>query len=172
MTNLTELHQINQRWRAWMDANTPFKTPSTLDSLRYMDGETREVRDLWMREQLNHARNNGRQSSIYQELADVAMMALTALPDGGFERTQFMPSDIDFLCSWADSAVIDYRQDNDGWDRFVEGIIAFVDEYPGMDLPAELANCHYRLAWKHGSRAYAEQYADLGCDPWLAEAQP
>lgn len=156
IVDLTALWHTNRRWRAWMDANTKFVTPDTLDALRYMDGECREVRDLWMRQQKpEHVRNNGRDSTIEQELADVAMMALTALPEpppmGGFGVF-----DADYMCDNANNAVLAFRMNVPSWDRRVYWTLNHVLAYPGLDLPAELDRCHRRLAIKHGMGALAK----------------
>ena len=165
--DLTVLWHTNRRWRAWMDANTKFVTPKTLGCLRHMRNETCEAADLLMRlEYPEEARNNGRHSTVEQELADVAMMALTALdkpPEvSRSSRTEF---DIDYLCHYANDAVIEFREDSGEWGWWqaeVESVIDFVLVYPGLDLPAELGRCWRRLAVKHGKPALMTLWREQG----------
>jgi hypothetical protein len=170
MINLTELHERNKRWRAWMDANTPFKTPDTLDCLRYAAGECAEVRDLWMRERLaGHARNNERTSTINQELADVAMMILTVFDPEPHHKGLEHGFNIDFLCDAANEAIIACGQGYD-WTYGATEVIAHVLAYPGFNLATELDDCHTRLGLKHGGVTLLHAIAQTGVVPW--EAQP
>lgn len=169
--DLQALWHENRRWRQWMDANTKFQTPETIDTLRYMLIECCEVLDLWMRDRNpDHARNNERNSTIHQELADVAMLALTAIPED-FELSTVGPVlhvfGIDDCCLYAAQAVQSYEAGDRRWRGICEDILIFVLAHEGMDLPAELRKCHRRLAWKHGSAALAEQ-AQGDVMPWEA----
>lgn len=171
-TGLAALWERNRLWRAWMDANTPFVTPETLDTLRYMLIECCEVLDLWMRDRNpNHARNNERNSTICQELADVAMLALTAIPDGSDLSTVgpvLYVFDIDECCLYAAQAIQSYKENDRRWRGICEDILIFVLAHDGFDLAAELDKCHRRLAWKHGSHALAAAGSDA---PWMVEAE-
>lgn len=170
-TDLTTLWHTNRRWRNWMDANTKFVTPDTLDCLRYLSGECHEVRDLWMRqEKPGHARNNERDSTIEQELADVVMLALTALDEPpeplGAGAVVF---DVDYLCHFADDAVMECRDEKRGrWGASVEWVIDYVLAYPALDLAAELDRCWRRLAVKHGGMRIVLHLTSLGltADEW------
>jgi hypothetical protein len=163
MTNLAELHERNKRWRAWMDANTPFKTPDTLDALRLALVASARALEAWVNQ--THARNNERASTINQELADVAMMILTALDseptDNGIENG----FDIDNLCDAANDAVIECRYHNE-WVYAANDVFAIVLEYPGFDLATELDACHTRLGLKHGGVTILDAIAQTGVVPW------
>ncbi len=158
-TDLTVLWHTNRRWRAWMDANTRFVTPDTLDCLRYLSGECHEVRDLWMRqEKPGHARNNERNSTIGQELADVVMLALTVLDKPPVKDEWFIYEDsfdVDQMCDAANMAVMVYRWESN-WRPDVFNVLGHVLAYPGLDLAAELDRCWRRLAMKHGQEAYED----------------
>ena len=162
-TDLTALWRTNRRWRAWMDANTRFVTPDTLQCLRHMRNETCEAADLLMRiDHPEEVRNNGRDSTVEQELADVVVMALTVLsepPDArevsGWKRHP-VEFDIDYLCHHANDAVNEYKENDSEFSWWIPAayrVIEFVLAYPGLDLPAELDRCWRRLAVKHGMMA-------------------
>lgn len=188
-TDLQALWQENRRWRQWMDANTPFVTPDDpVDTLRYArDEAASEVKmeylalslaqvsasqasDRWMRSRLTeHARNNVRRSTLYEELADVAMLLLTALPTGnGFSPDPICMIDgLDELCFTLALAVVNCGEYADNWCVNASDSLHFIATYPDFDLTAELRKCHRRLAWKHGNAALAEQ-AQGDAMPWEA----
>lgn len=191
-TDLQALWERNRLWRAWMDANTPFVTPEDrIDTLRYSrDEAASEVKleylalslaqvsasqasDRWMRERLvEHARNNVRRSTLYEELADVAMLLLTAYPaDRSFSPDPVCVfDDLDNLCLVLSAAVVSYDKRVGDWWLNVSDSLHFIAHYPGFDLAAELDKCHRRLAWKHGSAALAEQVRG-DVMPWMVEAE-
>jgi hypothetical protein len=163
--NLTELHERNKRWRAWMDANTPFKTPDTLDCLRYALTEAAEAMDVWLREKnQTHARNNERNHSLHAELADTAMMLLTALP----EITEFysysgpMDHALDYICLDIVECIMEELVGNP-WDSCA---LAYIAAYSGFDLATELEACHTRLGLKHGGTVILDAIAKHGVVPW------
>lgn len=175
MTDLTELHARNRRWRVWMDANTPFKTPDTLDCLRYALTEAAEAMDVWLREKnQTHARNNERNHSINQELADTAMMLLTALPEVEPLMSLFSDSvPLDTTCARIAVAVCNYAiyPSGDAWIRNAEGALTDIANYPGFNLAAELKYCHFRLAWKHGKVQFKAAQVQTGsAAPWEMQA--
>jgi hypothetical protein len=151
MTNLAELHERNKRWRAWMDANTPFKTPDTLDCLRYALTEAAEAMDVFLREKnQTHARNNERNHSLHAELADTAMMLLTALEHPP-RRSLYCICPLDDVVFYIANAVY-YCSIEDDWTQDAESAIELIANYPGFDLATELEACHARLGLKHGGK--------------------
>lgn len=175
-TDLQQLWRINRNWRRWMDANTSFVTPSVIDTLRYSLIEASEALDAWMRSQNpGHARNNGREHTIEQELADTAMLLLTAYPaeeakHDAFEMAVISLDTLDDLCYSLCAAIMSYSEDVNDWWLNVSDSLHFIANYPGFDLAAELGKCHRRLALKHGGEAYARclQLASE-IEPWLVE---
>jgi hypothetical protein len=151
MINLTELHERNKRWRAWMDANTPFKTPDTLDCLRYALTEAAEAMDVWLREKnQTHARNNERNHSLHAELADTAMMLLTAIDGQNLTPETPKTGTLDLICFSVASAVFRCAT-IERWEYTVVYALRMIANYPSFDLSIELDICHKRLAIKHGS---------------------
>lgn len=159
--DLTALWHTNRRWRAWMDANTKFVTPDTLDCLRYALIESCEALDSWMRARLpDHARNNGRDHTVESELADTAMLLLTALTEFMMNQSQYRTAKpivrtLDDIClAAAESAY--YCSTDTIWEDKAYLALLMVVGYPGLDLPAELDRCHRRLAIKHGMGALSK----------------
>lgn len=177
-TDLQQLWRINRNWRRWMDANTSFVTPSVIDTLRYSLIEASEALDAWMRSQNpGHARNNGREHTIEQELADTAMLLLTALPSEFVEEANLRipeQTDLDriimdisrgvYACGYLDGGY------GAVWACYLAPALRKIEYYPGFDLATELGKCHRRLALKHGGEAYARclQLASE-IEPWLVE---
>lgn len=56
-------------------------TPGRIDSLRFAFTEAGEALDAYLRTIPQYARNNARNMSVPEELADCAMMLCTALPE-------------------------------------------------------------------------------------------
>lgn len=161
MIDFRELWQLNRRWRQWMAANSEFVTPDTIDTLRYCRIECNEAADVELRNRLSkHPRNNGRDNTVYEELADALMLALTALPekvvwqdikDSDFPIDNALRMDI--ICHRANMAVY-YNASYSTVDTIpVTALCARIAEYPGMNTHLELCKCWHRLAWKHASKA-------------------
>lgn len=173
-TNLRTLWEINHRWRMWMDENTGFKTPDTLDCLRYSVCEAAEALDAWMRQKnQHHARNNGREHTVEQELADVAMLLLTALPEESLQDWHLVDNELNSLEQLSlhiAFAVEGYKRGFDSWTFDVMIALRYIEEYPNHAMAWRLAECHSRLAMKHGQAAYVIGL-QLNCEaePWLIE---
>lgn len=110
---LSWLIDVVSQFREQMDEY--WATPSIIDALRYTDGEAREARDIWMRENLNHARNNERDWDFEHEVADMLIMGATALngldswePPDPKERSGY-GYDPDDICTMTTEAVDFYR---------------------------------------------------------------
>lgn len=136
---------------------------NTAEILRIMDSHAHESRDLWMRERLPaHARNHPRANKIRQELAQVVMLALTALDN--VDMGWIVPvtaADLDYICKTASQAVDDYGVSLDGWRWTVHHLLAAAAAYPGVDVAADLRECWSRLAWKHASRDMGQYPKEL-----------
>lgn len=160
------IHAMNAAWRAWMAKHSGFVAPETIDTLRYMRGELAEAADAEMRQRLSkHPRNNGRDHNVYQELADAAMLALTALPDVDEEEVLYGICEInanseaellDWMIFLAADAVTEAV--HNVWITLVWRILHGIAQYPGMALEQELRRCWWRLAWKHAGEAKAKCY--------------
>ena len=92
MNELQKLHQMVWRFRAVMEPH--WATPGPVDCLRYAFCEAGEAMDAWLRQQRpNDSRNNERQPDVLDELADCAIMLLSAVPEVNWEiaRTELFP---------------------------------------------------------------------------------
>lgn len=167
-TDWVELHRLNRVWREWMDAHSKFVTPDTIDSLRYARIEANEAADLELRQKLpDHARNNERNHTIFGELAQVAMLVLTALPKIDFEKAaqdrlfhSELPA-IDSFCDLANSAVVECVQNFDYWRAYAHALLMTIETYPGFDANTHLRQCWSALAWKHASQHMHEYPEEL-----------
>lgn len=168
MSDLTELYERNRKWRVWMDANTPFKTPDTLDCLRYAVTEIAEAMDVWLRQNNQaHARNNGRNHDLYAELADTAMMLLTALdgmPDDTWPDIAYDShfADMDGLCQLIIRSIPWYRDEIFYWRCDAYQALHHIANYPGMDLLAELDKRHQELSFKWGKNKLIDWWEGQG----------
>lgn len=110
---LRSLHAYNEAFRTEM-ADTRWVRPSTADSLRYVCQEAAEVLSDWMKLHRAHARNHV--GDLHGELADLVMMALTALPAGwdgpGVLALCVNDFNVDDLVFWASDALRDYLAGN------------------------------------------------------------
>jgi hypothetical protein len=104
-----------------------------MDSLRYAFTEAGEAMDAWLREQRpNDARNNERQPDVLDELADAAIMLVTAVPNYSHNVMWGTRShDIDGICTEIASATVigAYHP---------QAAVGFIAAYPGMDLEARV----------------------------------
>lgn len=163
-TDWIELHRLNRVWRAWMDGNSPFQTPEPLDTLRYLSEECHEARKCWMVERLpTQPRARKPDSTIYQELGQAVMLALTYLPDAEIMRcVELLHEDTDYICHCATMAILyhnTYEVPHIARE-WVRNLLAAIDGYPGMDVTKELHDCHHRLGWRWAS----EKWAKLGSE--------
>jgi hypothetical protein len=72
-------HRIVWQYRNKLERVWP--TPGRIDSLRFAFTEAGEAMDAELRKVPQYARNNDRNMSVIEELADCAMMLCTALPE-------------------------------------------------------------------------------------------
>ncbi len=168
------LWRLNRQWRQWMEANSEFVTPNTIDTLRYLRIECNEAADVELRNRLSkHPRNNGRDNTVHEELADALMLGLTALPDpekwigalcDDIDVTDDIDVIMDNICDQANQAVILFGDGSHAWFLWTADLIVAISRYPGMLTGFELKKCWYRLAWKHASKAMDSYPEEL--KPW------
>lgn len=142
-------------------------TPTILDAIRFAGTEAFEAVDALLRCNTNYARNNERQQDILEELADCAMMLLTALgPDYEFRPmnvTYSNPSEeyLDWIAGDVGASLAAYKR----WEAitrkhgrdanrhiYEEGILlalGFIVNYPGMDLVPMIDARLERIRRKH-----------------------
>jgi len=129
-------------------------TPDTLDSLRFAVTEAGEAMDAWLRDKGGYARNTDKQHSVNAELADCAMMMLTAMgetfsippsylkfPRTGLEEIIWCVSiaAYSFAATNCDTGI--------AWSN--RGLIEIL-RYPDLDLRTELSARLERIERKHG----------------------
>lgn len=163
--NIEKVHALVWNFRALHGAVWP--TPDRVDALRFAYCESAEALDAWLRQQARFNRNRQKSLHVLDELADTAIMLVTAL---GFGRQQHTverePVSLDAICG---GVAFIFRCVGKGFaDTFIERAIretvGDIALYPGMDLEARVA---LRL---EGIRARVT--ASTGSVGELRQAQP
>jgi len=150
---------LDMVWAFRREMQHVWPTPDTeIDSLRYADCEAREALDAWMRiNRPDHKRNHERDADILGELADCALMLLTALgPTYQFQYVSYVSDvipTIDDICWYVARAHRLIEREGDEWYYDAESALAAIDAYPGMDLTKQLYIRMSRLRKKHLDRA-------------------
>ena len=150
---LQECHRLV--WAFRKEIEPYWATPDPLNSLRYAFCEAAEAMDAWLRaERPNDSRNNERQNDVLDELADCAIMLLTAYPEGiddaniYFQDYDFM---IELISKYISTAIV--RMAAGGtWASHaseIEDAICFIANYPGMELKQRIQGRLARIAFKH-----------------------
>jgi NTP pyrophosphatase (non-canonical NTP hydrolase) len=163
VTDLRGVHEMVWSFRREMEAaGGAWQTPPPQDSLRYACTEAGEAMDAWLRAQRpDDGRNTTRQRDLLAELADCAIMLLSAVP--AFERLSLPATvapgavSIDGLAATVGAAVglfaEEEKRTQDGaaeraYMLIGEGLM-LVDRYPGMALRHEVTKRLQRLLRKH-----------------------
>ena len=157
-TDLQALHKTIWDFRAEMNGRWP--TPTSVDSLRYAFCEVAESLDAFLREaRPGDKRNNDRNVSVAAELADAAIMFLTALGPDWHEFPKpdvshgFCP-DLDRIC-FRSGSVLEYaKRGVCGWSGYALELVRDIDRYVKgrhrTDLGAEVQERLERIREKHG----------------------
>lgn len=157
MTDFVFLWQLNQKFMRWMPEDFYYKHLETLDVLRMVRIFSNEAADIELRNRLSkHPRNNGRDNTVHEELADTLMLALTVLPPPEEWVSQLCDDDdvsMDSICDMANQAVVLFAAGSSVWFLWPADLVAVIARYPGMAVEFELCKCWHRLAWKHASKA-------------------
>jgi hypothetical protein len=164
--SLQEAHTLIWKFRAEME---PFwATPTPLDSLRYAFTEAGEAMDADLRARRpGDSRNNDRDVDLLDELADCAIMLLTAvdtdqIPDqyalNIAMNTQPTPQRhrLETLCHDVALVMSASRQELDraawlyySWVSRALQSVKWIETYPGMDLLPRIKRRLGRIAGKH-----------------------
>lgn len=169
MSDLKQLHTDVWTFRGAVYPYWP--TPPPLDALRYAVTECGEAMDAYLRQhRQGDSRNSERPGSdeaLLDELADCAMMLLTAvnlnvIPKEIQVENYYLHAlvpvrhRIEVLCHDVSAAVLAARSDDDETSRIYfswirEAIYAarWVETYPGMDLAARLHGRLIRIFERH-----------------------
>lgn len=139
---LKRCHQLVWQRRAELEDVWP--TPDTADALRFAFTEAGEAMDAWLRLNGEYARNNEKDLSVEDELADCAMMLLTALRDGGTRDIKpILVADIDRLmgiCEGVTRAMVKHQIYPMGrWYIDCGFTVGRIANYPEIDLHNRIA---------------------------------
>lgn len=150
-------------WKFRSEAETYWKTPDPADSFRFAYCESGEALDNWIRlNDPDFSRNRVlevTQEDILDELADTAMMILTALgPEYPIKRVTGIPKDLtlDDLCTWISDAWAAYRRRKNNqqlWGTMCIGIVQAIADFPEMNLQDRLEKRLARIKAKHEPQA-------------------
>lgn len=144
-TSVKDLYIKVWRFREEMEEFWP--TPSEGDSWRFAFCEVSEALDAWLRLKPNYKRNRDiivDQTEILNELADCAMLLLTALgPATPVHSADGIHNavDLDTLCTWISKTWEAYRNRRINptyWKTQIIAIVTAISRYPEMDLEARL----------------------------------
>jgi hypothetical protein len=158
------MHELIWSFRREMEAaGGAWRTPPPQDSLRYAFTEAGEAMDAWLRAQRpGDGRNTARERHLLAELADCAIMLLSAVPH--YEQLLLPPAlaeepvAIDFLAATVGAAVGAFATAqvspaaNGAVERaytLIGTSLLLVDRYPGMALRPEVMKRLQRLLHKH-----------------------
>ena len=174
MNELQECHRLV--WAFRKEIEPYWATPDPLNSLRYAFCEAAESMDAWLRaERPSDSRNNERDNDVLDELADCAIMLLTAVPRlndlySHYEMDDYTGS-LDSICFHVarllnDSSDIVYF-------KFVM-VISLIANYPGMELKQRIQGRLEKIAMKHFPDFYrdndkAVKFVDKAM-PWVKES--
>ncbi len=170
MNELQECHRLV--WAFRQEIEPYWGTPDPLNSLRYAFCEAAESMDAWLRaERPSDSRNNERQNDVLDELADCAIMLLTALNFDEIKKQSNGKYDTDFiflharkperyrlevLSSQVANAALSARNDSDetssvylGWIHDTVMSLGWIANYPGMELKQRIQGRLARIATKH-----------------------
>ena len=152
MTDIRRLHKLV--WDTRRELGEAWPTPEPIDALRFALTEAGEAMDAWLRTNPLYRRNNEKTLSVHAELADCAMMLLTALgPEIDVAEMSVEPANLETICLHVanicnDAANYGKLLNHCRW--WTCRTVAAIGAYPGMDLPAELTARLARIMQKHG----------------------
>ena len=167
MNELQECHRLV--WVFRKEIEPYWATPDPLNSLRYAFCEVAESLDSWLRAvRPSDSRNNDGQNDILDELADCAIMLLTALnldylTKWEYEvewlwRRSMKPERhrLEVLSSQVADATLSARNDSDetssiylGWIHDTVMSLGWIATYPEMELKQRIQGRLSRIAFKH-----------------------
>lgn len=130
-------------------------TPSPIDSLRYAYTEAGEALSDWLREnRQDHKRNHAHETDVLGELADCAIMLLTALPNVTLkDEDEWLYRDLDGMARMdaicvAVAQAIYYYDDSPPNISIIQGL-NLIAAYPGMNLEVEISKRFEKIFGKH-----------------------
>jgi hypothetical protein len=149
---LQEMHALVWRYRSQLEAYWP--TPTQRDALLFAFTEVAEAIDAELRNEPHYARNNDKTLSVADELADAAMMLLTALGPSAKPPSRLFVGEspkIEEYCYLMGKIIylgIVDRQDV-VWKREAWHLVSAIAKHEGIDLLARLESRLQRIRDKH-----------------------
>jgi NTP pyrophosphatase (non-canonical NTP hydrolase) len=170
MNELQECHRLVWAFREEMEPY--WATPDPLNSLRYSFTECAEAMDAWLRaERPSDSRNNERENNVLDELADCAIMLLTALNFDEIKNQSNGRYDTDFVflhaikperhrleilssrvANAALSASDDFYETSSvylGWIHDTVMSLGWIASYPEMELRQRIQGRLVKILKKH-----------------------
>lgn len=139
----TYRHRLADRW----------PTPPPVDALRFAFTEAAEAMDAWLRLQPAYNRNNAKELSVEDELADCMMMLITALgPAWQPSALGAYSATLEGICAAVADCMLKAAWGNVGWSKLAEIAIVKIDCYPDADpvtlVKARLERIERRVSGK------------------------
>ena len=153
MKTTAELQALHaELWAFREEMAGVWPTPEPLDSLRFSFTEAGEAMDAYLRVKGGYARNHAKEPDVLGELADCAMMLMTALgSDYEFDRwSTAIPSTLEDIGSEIGVTMLMATTKWRYCESPITGTLWAIAQYPGMDLPTELRKRMARIRAKHG----------------------
>ena len=154
MNELQECHRLV--WAFRKEIEPYWATPDPLNSLRYAFCEAAESMDAWLRaERPNDSRNNERQNDVLDELADTAIMLLTAVEEGEpfvhFRDPNgniYDSSNLERIAKYITECFLSAKQEANSNNK-IRVCVWRIANYPGMELKQRIQGRLARIAFKH-----------------------
>lgn len=138
--DIGKVHAMVWAFRASYGGAWP--TPDRMDSLRFALCESAEAMDAWLRGQPRFNRNRAKELSVLDELADTAIMLLTALGEARVQGTVLsVGTNLDTICGEV-AFILRCMYKGFAWgliEAKIRETVANIALYPGMDLGARIA---------------------------------
>lgn len=154
--NIAKIHDMVWEFRALYGGLWP--TPDRVDALRFALCESAEAMDAWLRQQARFNRNRPKNLDVLDELADTAIMLLTALgyevQRRAVEREQV---DLDTICGEV-AFVFRCLRKGFSWvmvERKIRETVGDIALYPGMELETRIAQRLERIRVRVTGQAFA-----------------
>ncbi len=146
-------------WQTRRELKDSWPTPSREHALLFAFTEAGEAVDAYLRQFGHYARNNERDMSVAAELADCAMMLLTAMSRPWDEymtravdaRVRAYGDHLDMEFALCEVAYQVGQAPANGSLRGVPRALAAILAVPGLDLEAELVKRLERIRARHGA---------------------
>lgn len=167
--NIAKVHNMVWEFRAVYGELWP--TPDRVDALRFAFCESAEAMDAWLRMQPLFNRNRAKDLSVLDELADTAIMLLTALGcdilptkyDEAAWTVEREPVDLDVICG---TVTLAFRCTRKGFawtflERVIKEVVGDIALYPGMELETRIARRLDRIRLRVVGQVFAPLPAEL-----------